>query len=363
MKKLTIVIPNRNRALTTVKRSLDSMAVQLGNAATAVVVDYGSEITYQENLEKLIDGYENISLIVCPTQGQLWNKSRCINIVLKECTTTHFMVCDMDMLWHPGFIDKHINELPVEHTEYFTVGFLAQSESALEKPYADYNIKFKSNHEATGISIFPSSQLLAINGFDEFYHGWGSEDTDVHMRLKNAGYVVRFRESEVYFKHQWHEKKYRSRSGTLPFHPGLEHINYQYFLMNKSLGKVKANTSKPWGEGFDLKACTRLEHPDKELRITATHAQVHALTQVLTDLRNDQVLRVEIRKDIAAKSMNTFIKKLLRKKTPLFLSLQQTNNHLLEQLILVHRNNPYSYKYDKQQGCIELILYRNSLSS
>ncbi|MDP5101642.1 MAG: hypothetical protein NWQ09_09965, partial [Nonlabens sp.] len=170
---------------------------------------------------------------LCPTQGQLWNKSRCINMVLKTCETTHFMVCDMDMLWNPDFLKIHLNQLPQDHAVYFTVGVMTRRESALQKNFHDYAVKFNTNSEATGITLFPTALLKSINGF-------------------------RFRESEVYFKHQWHAKTYRSTSSKLPFHPILERINHQYFLMNKSLGKVKANTSEPWGLSCDKVAYKKL---------------------------------------------------------------------------------------------------------
>ena len=62
----------------------------------------------------------------------------------------------------------------------------------LEKEYNDYQIKFKTNLEATGITLFPTEILKRMNGFDEFYHGWGAEDTDAHNRLKNLGLEFEF---------------------------------------------------------------------------------------------------------------------------------------------------------------------------
>ncbi|MDP5078047.1 MAG: glycosyltransferase family 2 protein, partial [Nonlabens sp.] len=121
---LNIVIPNRNRDLAIVKRSLDTLAAQLNERTQVTVVDYGSALAYQLTLQELIKTYKGIDLILCPTQGQLWNKSRCINMVLKTCETTHFMVCDMDMLWNPDFLKIHLNQLPQDHAVYFTVGVM-----------------------------------------------------------------------------------------------------------------------------------------------------------------------------------------------------------------------------------------------
>ena len=79
---LTIVIPNRNRNLTTVRRTLNSIAKQLNNEVKVIVIDYGSEITYQEELQNYINTLNGVICVTCPTQGQLWQKTRAINIVL-----------------------------------------------------------------------------------------------------------------------------------------------------------------------------------------------------------------------------------------------------------------------------------------
>jgi hypothetical protein len=357
---LTIIIPNRDRDLATVKRSLDSVAPQLQDGVQLKVVDYGSAPAYQLQLQDLIATYKNVALITCPTQGQLWNKSRCINMVLKTCATTHFMVCDMDMLWHPQFIETHLAYLPQDQAIYFTVGVMTQEESVLEKSFENYAIKFQTNYEATGITVFPTALLLSINGFDEFYHGWGSEDADAHMRLKNAGYEVRFRESEVYFKHQWHVKNYRSSTSSLPFHPFLERINHRYFTISKSLCKTKANTQQPWGVQCDLGAYAKLEFLTQVVELTAIKETVHALTQVLQDLEHVTVLQLEITADPQAKTLKTQVKKALNKKTPGYMTLEQVNEHLLEHLILKHRNSPYSYSFDRHKGSIKWVIHVNT---
>lgn len=349
---LTIVIPNRNRDLETVRRSLSSIVPQLNDAARLVIVDYGSAILYQTHLKKLISTFSNIELILCPTQGQLWNKSRCINIVLKTCTTTHLMVCDMDMLWHPTFLKNNLETLSINQSVYFTVGIMTQEESAVEKAFKDYAVKFQTNQEATGISIFPVAQLKSINGFDEFYHGWGSEDTDVHVRLRNAGYQVRFRESEIYFKHQWHAKAYRSKDSSLPFHNYLERINQKYVALTTDLNKIYANAHQPWGQFFDSATYKQLHNPGQTLTLCATEEDLQAFVHYLNSIDTPLVLQVKVTIHPQAKSLKTRVKKSLGKKTPRFISMDRVNEILLESIVLNHSNCPYDYSYDRKLAMI-----------
>jgi glycosyltransferase involved in cell wall biosynthesis len=354
---LTIVIPNRDRYLETVQRSLNSIYAQLNPDIELVVVDYGSDPVYQTQLSELIDSYPLIHLELCPTQGQLWSKSRSINMVLKTCTTSHLMVCDMDMIWHPEFLKTQISTFPAAASVYYTVGIMTQEESALEKAFRDYNIKFATDEEATGISVFLTEQLKSINGFDEFYHGWGSEDTDVHMRLKNAGYKVSFYKSEIFFKHQWHAKSYRSKKSLLPFHPLLERINHRYFLWNQNFKKIKANHNGPWGVSFDPKEYRELESPNMRMKLHANREDMKAFTYFTDALDRSVILELKVSTSPDASSLKTRIKKVAGKKTAHFISMEQANEMLLESIIKNHRNCPYSYSFDKEKGVIHLVIY------
>jgi glycosyltransferase involved in cell wall biosynthesis len=355
---ITIVIPNRNRDLKTVQRSLDSIDKQSVSAVKIVVVDYGSKISYQQELQQLIYSFSHIELILCPTQGQLWNKSRCINIVLKTCATSHFMVCDMDMIWHPAFLKKTMDTLSVNESVYYTVGIMTQEESAIYKTFEEYAVKFQTGHEATGITIFPTEHLKSINGFDEFYHGWGSEDTDVHVRLRNAGLVVRFRKSEVYFKHQWHAKAYRSKESNLPFHAHLERINQKYLLLNKKTKKIKENSNKNRGQPFELADYRELNKPTQHMNLTATEEEILAFVNYLNGLDTSVVIQVRVTKNRLSQSLKTQVKRVLGKKTPRFMTMERANEVLLEAIILNHHYRPHHYRYDRVKKEIILMINR-----
>jgi glycosyltransferase involved in cell wall biosynthesis len=336
---------------------MNSIYAQLNPDIKLVVVDYGSDPDYQIQLRELIDSYPLIHLELCPTQGQLWSKSRSINMILKTCTTSHLMVCDMDMIWHPEFLKTQLSTFSAAASVYYTVGIMTQEESVLEKEFIDYDIKFETDDEATGISIFPTDQLMFINGFDEFYHGWGSEDTDVHMRLQNAGYKVTFYNREVHFKHQWHAKSYRSKKSPLPFHPLLERINHRYFLWNQNFKKIKANHNRQWGVSCDPQEYRELESPMECIKLYATREDIQGFTYFVGALDRSVVLELKVSPSPDATSLKTTVKKVAGKKTAHFISMEQANEILLESLVKSHRNCPYSYSFDREKQLIHLLMY------
>ncbi|MGJ8684494.1 MAG: glycosyltransferase family 2 protein [Nonlabens sp.] len=357
---LTIIIPNRNRDLKLVQKSLNSVYGQLDDQVQLYLVDYGSELSYQQELEKLLQSFPSITLILCPTQLQLWSKSRSINIVLQQAETTHFMVCDMDMIWHPQFIKEQLSGFSIEQSLYYSVGIMTKDESAKEQSFDEYDIKFKTDEDATGITVFPTQQLKSINGFDEFYHGWGSEDTDVHVRLKNTGYPVTFYDKQVYFKHQWHPKTYRSKESVLPFHAYLERINHSYFTRVGNSNKTKANGVKPWGLPFDLNAYGNLDIPTESINLFATLNDIKAFTHFLSTNILSQVIHLKVTAHPEFKSIKSIAKKAAGKKTPLFITMEQANEMLLEAIILNHHEAPHKYSFDRDSGIIDLYIHINS---
>lgn len=337
---LTIVIPNRNRDLSTVRRSIASIVSQLDDVSRLVVVDYGSEPSYQIALSNLLKTFDNVVLFLCATQGQLWNKSRCINMVLKSCTTSHFMVSDMDMIWHPNFSQEVTSLLKQEKTIYFHVGFMPEGESEKNKSFNEIVIKGVSGVEATGITIFPTEHVKSIGGFDEFYHGWGGEDTDVHLRLQRAGFDVEFIKDSMYFKHQWHSKEYRNIKSKYPFAETLELINGQYLNRVKKGIAVKANHLRDVGvvpEPYDLNM------PEVSINVYATRDQVLSALYYMDNYKEYRVfLKVCLhpeRKDIVKK-----MKRKLRNKTINFISILEVNNIVLKWIVFKARNSYYDYK-------------------
>lgn len=341
---LSVVIPNRNRDLHTVKRTLDSLQPQLDERVIAIIVDYGSEQNYQTNLDTLISSYDKMELVLFSTQGQLWNKSRCINFVLKHYHSEFLMVSDMDMIWHPKFIEQRLQYLTSEKAQYFQVGFLSQNETQRDKKFHELQTDFYSNKEATGISIFPSKMLWEINGFDEFYHGWGSEDSDVHERLRHAGFQVEFHEETCFFKHQWHPKKYRNKESKEPFHPNLERINQSYFSLSRKRKIIKTNNSQSWGTCTNEAEYESLKTPNVHLKCFSLKEEVLAALIQISSMDDDEVVSLVIKRWRESKYKQilkiAFGKNVLEK-----YNMNQVNELILEWIIMNFRDSAYIYSF------------------
>jgi hypothetical protein len=319
------------------------------------VVDYGSSIDYQNKLTDIAASFSGVSLDCYPVQGQLWNKSRAINTVLKKCKTPFFMVADMDMIFHPEFTKTVLPGLLDDEISYYPVGILTQEESKKELPFQQYKIKFITNSEATGISIFPTKELLEINGFDEFYHGWGSEDTDVHVRMENLGNKVVWKKDTLFFLHQWHPKAYRTKKSRTPYHTGLERVNARYLEHTRYSKKIEANTNRKWGQMEKEQTYLKLMETPLTLELVSTEESVSALCASLVESYKG-FASFKITEVRTLSSFRKTLKGIIKKEKAKALPLDKANNQILTTIISRFSDHAYYYSYDPVAREIVLII-------
>ncbi|MDP5200680.1 glycosyltransferase family 2 protein [Flavobacterium sp. DG2-3] len=352
---ISIVLTNRDRDLRIVERSLASLDIQSDKDFKVFLVDYGSKVDYIDKLKELTKAFIFVELIVCPVQGQLWNKSRAINIALKKTKSPYFLVGDIDLMFHPDFIEISKGLVNNKKIYYFQYGFLSPEESKEGKDFDDYKVDFLGNDEVTGTTLFPTDVLMSVNGYDEFYHGWGAEDTDIHLRLKNAGLSVIFIDEKLLVKHQWHPKAYRSKNSSNPFHSTLERINHSYMHFSNASRRTKLNLQNEWGIIPLESDYNELVNNKADFQFILDSEEVK-LSAILMQLSNFENVTVEItiNKIPFKEKLKENIKKLFGKKSKKYLEPQIINDRILEIIVSFYRNNSYQYSFDTTTGEIQL---------
>lgn len=59
---------------------------------------------------------------------------------------------------------------------------------------------------------FYKKDLIAVNGYDEDFRGWGGEDLDISFRLRNAGVGKRYLKFSALAYHLWHREAQMDKS-------------------------------------------------------------------------------------------------------------------------------------------------------
>jgi len=355
---LSIIFPYRNRDLQRLTKTLKSLNNQIEKNFEVFLVDYGSEVQISNQIEKLCNSYSFVKHQYQHTQFQPWNKSKALNSVIKNLKTDYCFVADVDMIFHPQFVEKAQKLQAKNKTVYFQVGFLGPEETVKVKNFSAYKNYRLSNDEATGLSMFPVNILKELRGFDEFYHFWGAEDTDMHVRLKNAGYEVKFYDEEVLLLHQWHPSYRSSESKNLSRElqiSGIVQLNHQH-LKHALEYKTTSVNRENWGECITLEEFKELEKAPVNFVLDNEQRKIDHFLYVFMPEAKKGILKITIKKAPFQNSTKFSLKRLMGKKVPQYYSLKEINDKILLHLISFYRNNAYIYKISDDLKSIEVAL-------
>lgn len=352
---ITIVYPYRNRDLNRIENSLNSLKAQSNSSFEVCFVDYGSDLKIAETVKQLVVRYDFASYHYAYNQYQPWNKSKALNYALNRTKTPYFFVADVDMVFHPEFVQTALVLTKTNNNNYFKVGFLSKTESQKQKKFEDYTIKFESTNGATGLSLFNTNDLKEINGFDEYYHFWGAEDTDVHLRLQNNGKTMCFYENELLILHQWHQTYRQSELDYLTNSlqvKGIVQQNQYYLAQVKKQKRVFAN-NEAIGQLMDKKTFDELKNMTEPILILNDKAVFNAwFFGVLCNLKSNQYCVFKV--DPFHKSLKYFFKKTLGKKVPEYYTLKEINDKLLSYITAALHDKPYIYRVSEDLSSITL---------
>jgi len=158
-----------------------------------IVVDYNSAVplSYPQ--------YSWLKIIRCENAGELFHKSRALNIALHYVKTRFVCATDADQIFNPNFfglvydhLKKHKNIIVMCKTYLAGQLYNVKPRDILQN--AGYNKLLCYTRGARQHRIgegccmgLPTAWLKSVNGWDENYVGWGYEDTDLLFRAELAG--------------------------------------------------------------------------------------------------------------------------------------------------------------------------------
>jgi glycosyltransferase involved in cell wall biosynthesis len=341
----TIIYPYRNRELSRIKRSLDSLEDQSCQDFRVLFIDYGSDEDISFRVQELISQYTFVRYEYLYTKQQPWSKCKALNYAIKKLDTGYCFVADVDMIFHPNFIELLMQKCHPNTVTYFKVGFLSKAESSKSLSFQDYKIKFYSSREATGMSLFPVEKLVEVHGFDEFFHFWGAEDTDLHNRLKNGSCEISYYDEKTMLLHQWHpnyRKRETKKLNTELQLTGVVELNHLHLLHNLKHKKTKVNINS-WGICMAKTDYEFLKNAPVVLIDTQKNNIDYFLFNELAGSK-DQIIAVQIKKSPIVEPIKYRIKRFLGKKTVIYYDLKTINDLLLQQIISYYHLKPYFFE-------------------
>jgi glycosyltransferase involved in cell wall biosynthesis len=209
--QVSIIIPTYNRAAN-LRHCLESLCQQLGPPFEVLVCDDGST----DDTRALVLGFTdrlNLRYLWQPHLGFRAGAAR--NMGLKQARGAYTILLDSDLVVPPTFVAAHMAALMAEagvgvnSYVYRTSGPV----DVTDKGYGDLHAALQEvlipDHrdrfhlfdrpdaveeayflDSNAVS-FRTKDLIALQGFDEAFVGWGHEDTDLGYRMGARGFKLR----------------------------------------------------------------------------------------------------------------------------------------------------------------------------
>lgn len=221
MPKLTIIAPNKNRLDINSPASqwfLRSLTWQTNKDFELLVLDGGSNNI--DNVKELLS-YQNINLTLIQHKigDEFFHKTLLNNVAIRKAKTEYIMTTDVDILFGKDFVETLFQFLALN--VFIDSRVLSWKSSAVQRVYNGeldpYNNleackigKIKGEATCGACQATHKDNWYKVHGYNELFKGWGSEDTDLLVRMRMAGVKIKWmgttRESIMAF-HQPHPKK------------------------------------------------------------------------------------------------------------------------------------------------------------
>ncbi len=344
---VSIIYANRNRDINRIRTSFESLRNQTDINFSVVFVDYGSEEPLVNGLKQLCNTYEFVTPYFLPVSQLLWNKSKALNYGILQSQSPNIFIADVDLIFHPE-ATQLFNKLAGEDKFFlFNLGYLDRSESEkLTKAYYFEDLIPSRFGKVNGMILSPTKAFFEVNGLDEFFHFYGSEDEDLFARMGNAGYK-REVNTTAYFYHNWHQSFASSEDKIITGNPRIKNImriNQRHFLRNRENGIIKPSRQNGMGKFIVKEKSDLLQKPTKIIKIYNILSHVeHFLGEELPSC-NGEIIKVEFIEDPYFHTLKYKLKKLLGKHTQPYCSLKEVNDMVLKEIVYKYRDANYSFE-------------------
>lgn len=239
---MTIIIACKNRH-TNLDFCLSSIS-QGTVVPNTIVVDFGSNPPIQTN-HKFVN-------IIHVNDSSMFHKARALNIGIRKSTSKFVCITDTDQIFQRNFFEQ-VKTVLTANTSAFV---MCKTYTLRSIPANITPDTVQSNYDelltlakASGIALHGEgccngvsrAWVTSVGGFDEYYKGFGAEDSDLMLRAHWSKMPRIWINDRTTMIHLPHEKcgEYYEKS--------VFDKNKNYFLSKKKSKKITANDKKQWG--------------------------------------------------------------------------------------------------------------------
>lgn len=235
MTKTTLIIATYNwpEALNLVLKSLLNQSVFPDEV---IIADDGSTNATKELIERFKNDI-NIPLLHLWQEDKGFQKAQILNKAIVKASGDYIIQIDGDCIMQKHFVKNHVSNAKKGLYLYgarvaikkdfledlFTKQIIALTPfskgikkrmrahynpllASFNKPHDNYSSKYRGCNAS-----FWKADVIAVNGYNEDFTGWGREDSELVLRMHNNGIKAKRLKHEGIVFHIYHEEKSRDR--------------------------------------------------------------------------------------------------------------------------------------------------------
>ena len=252
--KVSLIVSTYNRP-DALSLCLKSLAVQTRLPDEVIVGDDGSRDDTRELIERFQKDFP-VPIIHVWQEDKGFRLAKCRNKSVAISTGEYIIEVDGDLILNKKFVADHIHfakpgfflkggrvnlnddltqslcrSQELKTFNFFSKGLLRRTNAIHCLPLSRYLApRYKKNKVAAlGCNMsFWKKDYIAINGYDEFYEGWGGEDSDFACRIMNYGVKRLYLKFSGIVYHLWHDDLYMQN----------REKNFSYYNEQKNAQKI-----------------------------------------------------------------------------------------------------------------------------
>ena len=231
---VSVIVSTYNRP-ETLSLCLKSLSIQSRLPDEVVIGDDGSKEETKKMIERFQETYP-VPIIHVWHEDKGFRLAKCRNKAVAASHGDYIIEIDGDLILHRDFVSDHLHfskagfflkggrvNLTKKFTQsictsnelksfnFFSKGLMRRVNAIHCLPLSRIlSTRYKRNRVlGLGCNMsFWKKDYIAINGYDEFYEGWGGEDYDFAFRLMNLGVKRLYLKFSGIVYHLWHDDLY-----------------------------------------------------------------------------------------------------------------------------------------------------------
>ena len=249
--KIAFTIPIKDVEDFRLKKALECHFYQTRQPDEGFVIDYNSKIINKKIYKSIVASFPTVTFIEVIKDTDVFSAARMHNIAIKQTNSDYLIFTDVDILPSRNAYEVVEDEL-IKNPQAILMCARRDLPVESHNPDVDFIKDFELwakkgiYHPGPGSFMCLSVWWLKeVNGFDEFYKGWGTYDVDMQRRAKKDGLIEIWLDTKMNLLHIYHPHPANHYGKGYKNDKRFQKNSYRFYNVEWD---IITNKDREWGE-------------------------------------------------------------------------------------------------------------------